>query len=438
MLFLLKKIIKSLLRKLKIEIFNLDLISNEKFNIQKFENSKFIRILNNFCKILKLKNIFLKISPNDAQKIQPYIYEKNPIAKNNYIDKEKCEFVIIAGLGSSGSSAVIDYFLEYNNFHEARSRAHHSEFRLIKDPGGLADLYSSVIKNNYWNSGWHVQNFLNQVEIYNRKMNDLFSFMYKTEPKQRFGMNFSEITNNQFITITHDFLSKIFSSKVSYPWWNELLNFDFFDELKYQILFKFKNKKNYFYFHDKKKNEISLIFQTYLEKIFNEIIKYKVDEKNWHLDFKESRNYLILNQGLGHNNVDDLIEIMPTKTKMIIVVRDPRDMYISNLKLSYFPKDIKTFCDFYRNEMHKIKSIKSKKVLIISFEEWIINHEKLELEVSKFLNFDLKSRRDYKGLYFNLKISNTRISKWKKNNNEKIIEDCKLIKEELFEYCSNY
>ncbi len=65
-------------------------------------------------------------------------------------------YILIAGYGWSGSSAVVDLLNEIDGFYEP-----HVEFRLLKDPYGLIDLRHALVEHwDILNSDIAIRDFL--------------------------------------------------------------------------------------------------------------------------------------------------------------------------------------------------------------------------------------------------------------------------------------
>ena len=79
------------------------------------------------------------------------------------------------------------------------------------------------------------------------------------------------------------------------------------------------------------------------------------------------KKYLLLDQGVLPEEADETLEILPKETKVIIVSRDPRDVYLSSLsqnKLARnFPNNVKDFCKIYANQYKHFLKQKNKNIV---------------------------------------------------------------------------
>lgn len=131
-------------------------------------------------------------------------------------------------------------------------------------------------------------------------------------------------------------------------------------------------------------------------------------------------------------------------TKLIIVQRDPRDLYILN---KYFwskkyiqsdtplPIDIKEFIKYWKLSFIQPKKINNKNVLIIQFEDLIYFKNKVKKQLCDFFEIDLDSFvNEYSFFDESKSIKNTQTYLCKKEWKEEVF----LIEEELKDFLYDF
>jgi hypothetical protein len=436
-----KNLIKKILRRFEIEIFYEDLINDNFIN----EVNKKKKLLNTFINLLNKifdKKIFLlKITAIEAQKFQPLIYKKNPKA-NNLIslknENVKKNFIVVAGFGSSGSSSVVDYLNEFQNVFLLQANDNPSEFRLIKDQGGLYDFYNQLRNhNNYWNNNFYRRNFINLAKIMNRKTkNAFFKFLWSNKEKKIIGFDYSSITNNQFMNFINQYINDIFFYKKIFCWYNDYVNLSCTETILRNLRINMNlEEKNFLLFSEISNEDLLNKTKFFLRKLFIEVMEFKNIEKNWHIGENFSNYSLIINQGIPPMFADNYLKIFPDNSKLIVVDRDPRDIYISNFENKFWPEEVEIFCKIFKLERESFKHQKNKNIFFIQFENWINNNAPISNELLKFLDLDVTNRSHLKNYYNSFEFSKSRIKKWKSKEYLPKFKIFDKIEALLPEYC---
>jgi hypothetical protein len=119
--------------------------------------------------------------------------------------------------------------------------------------------------------------------------------------------------------------------------------------------------------------------------------------------------------------------------KSIVVIRDPRDQFISfceNLK-EFAPTDVNSFCCLYEQNMRTIDV--NNNSIVIRFEDFVMDFERESLKIRKFLGIKIEDHFVEVNL-FNKEKSSSRIGKWRNYNDQ---ESIKVIEKKLKNYCYN-
>ncbi len=332
--------------------------------------------------------------------------------------------IVPTGYMGSGSSAITDLTSE---FKDCQNEFKSYEYIILHCPNGVFDLEDKLLLgNNAIRSDEAIRTFENQMKkLYNKK------FWWVGNYKKIIGDNFMNITN-QYI--------------------NSLINF---------------NYNGYWYTHEEVDNKMfwKLLIRKPLKILtlnkvkFNKVLKYK-DGMKICLPTKEefyekSKKYIydiidviskgktnvILDQFLLPFNLYRVDNYFCDRLKVIVVERDPRDIFIINKYIWQkkqicvpMPLDVHEFCKYYKRMRESEKQCNSNKVLRVKFEDLIYNYENELKRITDFLGFTEKDHV-YKKTRFNPEISikNTQLF-----NNPKYIEEAKIIEKNLEDYLYNF
>lgn len=303
--------------------------------------------------------------------------------------------VIVLGLMNSGSGAVHDYLASRKDL-EAPFNT--SEFKICADPVGLHNLYINFYKNF---SFFNPSNAISDFETYIKKIKDY-------TVTEKYGVH-KKLFKNNFYEISINFLKKI--TKITYYGRPEFSNFKI---NKFQnFILKFKKEKNNFYPVRIPVSEKIFIVesQKYMKKVMlNNIGKKKLDIKK----------PIILNQAANLFNPIESSQYFKNR-KIIIVTRDPRDMFSSmkTRKSKGTPGyDVKIFVRWFKecfDQSSFKKKTQDKLILKIKYENFINNFSEENVKICKFLNIS-PNYKFKKNIVkpFNLNLSKKNIYKSKK------------------------
>ena len=328
--------------------------------------------------------------------------------------------IVPTGYMGSGSSAITDLVAE---FKDCQNEYKSYEYILLHSPNGLFDLEDKLLNgNNAIRSDEAIRTFeLQMNKLYNKK------FWWVG--------NYEKIIGKKFKEITQEYISNI--QEFNYPgyWYmhEEVDNKMFIkllirkpikiltrNKIRFKKVLKYNDGMRISFIKNKEFYEHS---HNYIYKIINEIAK---DKKN-----------IILDQFLLPFNLFRVDNYFDDKLKVIVVERDPRDVfvlnkYIWNVKgISVpFPLEVNSFCEFYRKMRESEKETASNKILRVKFENLIYNYDDELARIMKFLGF---KERDHinKKKRFNPEISikNTQIFR-----NDEYQDEIKIIETKLEKY----
>ena len=338
---------------------------------------------------------------------------------------KKISFIAVSGFFSSGSSAVIDLLKEFRNTYECEA-----EIRIIKDPYGIAQLEQALV--HHWellNSSAAIQDFLWLCKIYNREGRHVFSPAGLSYGK-RISTDFMKITQKYIEELTEfTYQSDFYYQKIKKPYLKFVT-----DRVRYGIevysngKIKSANRKNKpSYFARPSEEKFLSATQNYLRSLFEYSLPQDVNE-----------GHILLDQAISTNDIDALNRYF-NGGKLIIVDRDPRDMYVEDLERWRENLDFDTSSAdagkryVLRHQALRKDINKSDNVMIVRFEDLIRKYDEETKKIMNFIGFSEEEHINYHK-YLKPEVSAKNIGVWKKYY-DKYKDAIDTIKEMLPEYC---
>lgn len=328
--------------------------------------------------------------------------------------------IIPTGYMGSGSSAITDLISEFDGVNNS-----HKDFEYIflHCPNGIFDLEDKLlIGNNSIRSDEAIHSFLNS-------MKDLY------DKKFWWPGNYKKIIGEEFYDEVLRYVESIIDVKSKNYWYyqekpNRMMQFKWYIKLIIEKITKNKNfvKKPLLY------DEILLSYKK-PEEFYYETKKFIYNVLNM---IDSSDDDLLLDQLILPHNVFRLENYFDDNVRVIIVERDPRDVFILN-KYAWKNKsidvpysfDVKKFCKQYRNIRQLEKKKDSKNVLRIKFENLVYNYDDTEKKICQFLGYSEKKHvRKYERFNPNISIQNTQVF----NSDKKYEKEVKYIEKELKQF----
>ena len=331
-------------------------------------------------------------------------------------------FVNVIGFSSSGSSAVIDLLKEFRGFYEPNA-----EIRFIVDPYGIADLETALVEK------WDLINC-------SAAISDFLDIMRKSaRPKGLIlpmGFGLKKTISPDFLKITHDYINSLTDFTYKTDYYHYKFKKSFF---KYQLdryrsaaekLTKGKLKV-------RNRNIATCYFAHPSQETFNKATKEFFD-KLFEKQAEENKcTHIVLDQAVSVNKIDQIHRYF-NKAKMILVDRDPRDMYCDdvnwgdNMDEHYETKEAA--------ERYVIRAKAQREdirpdidVLYLKFEDVIINYDETCKRIIDFLGLPNDIHHE-KGRFLKPEVSIKNIGIWRK-----FYPTCKdaidVLEKELPELC---
>ena len=325
--------------------------------------------------------------------------------------------ITCSGYYGSGSSALTDLVSEYKGVKSLTDY----EFRFVHDIDGIADLeYHLVDCHNRHNSGHALKRFWKLC-----RFNHGTGFIQRYEPF--FGGKYLELSK-QYVDELTDF-------KYSGFWFYDLYErgkvYYYGKSLQSKVYHKMKIKKSIL------PDEYTLASHPSREKFLGITQKYIVNLMN--AANPENFPILMMDQMLPSSNINKCLRYFPEDTKVVIVTRDPRDVFFVEKFVwndNVIPHDPELFCKWfeYTHSSNRDENTDPDKVITINFEDLIYNYAEMVSSLEKFL--DLKKEdhiRQFKGLNPKRSYGNTQL--WKKFEDP---ESLRIIEKNLPQYLYHF
>lgn len=316
--------------------------------------------------------------------------------------------VIPTGYMNSGSSAITDLLSELENYSNIGKS---QEFIFMHCPDGILELEKNLLNP--------VSHLISKECL--KRFRDMMLKLYDLEGW--WPSYYKTYISEHFMDYVDEYINELVDHKFDGFWYMDEI------PVKRSLYTRIKNKLN----KTKKVNEMYLAYPSeekfYIEskKFINKII----NSLN-----KDNKENIIIDQLLLPYNLDAL-ERYFDDSKMIIVERDPRDVFILNKK-SYstvpFPKDALEFTKVYKNMRKMAGNKTTDKILRVKFEDLVYKYEETLEIIYKFLNVDSKKHINKKTKFVPEKsINNTQLFRIYENK-----EEMKIIEQELKEYLYDF
>lgn len=315
-------------------------------------------------------------------------------------------FVGVSGFFSSGSSAVIDLLKEFRNTYECKA-----EIRIIKDPYGISQLEQSLV--HHWellNSSAAIQDFLWLCKIYNRNGGHVFS------PA---GLSYGKNINPDFMRITYDYINELTDFKYESDFYYQKIKKSYLkyviDRIRYGMEFYSKGKIRI----ANRNNPPSFFAHPTEKKFYTATQKYLLRLFERCIPNENEKGYILLDQAISTNDIGALDRYF-NNAKLIIVDRDPRDMYVEDLERWRENLDPDTTSvNAGRKYVIRHKALRkdlvelNNNVMTVKFETLIRDYNNESKRIMDFVGF---SKNDHITPYkfLNPNVSAKNIGVWKK------------------------
>jgi len=346
------------------------------------------------------------------------------------------KLVDVSGIGHSGKTAVSDLLKEVKDITVHPSSF---EFNLLRLTHGLIDLKNSICEN--WSpirSDYAVKNFLSLVEKLNK--------------------DYSNVLNINFKSCSINFIDTLIVGKLYTNWYDEYYTINRNQVIRLPIFFK-KIAKIIFNIIGYKYGDTKIKQLVYL--VENEKFDDKIKAYLHNILFSNigTSDYVVTHNAFEPFNPNISLNLF-NEAYSIIVVRDPRDIYLStvnnhNLFIPEFESNSKVYSIKYLTDLKKdflgsqdinlfiqrqklywknLSHEKNKFVKVIYFEDLVLNYEATINDIFSFLKIN-KLHHDSKKKYFDPEKSRKNILLWKNSSHR---EELEILEKELGKYFYEY
>ena len=324
----------------------------------------------------------------------------------------------IAGYGYTGSSAIFEYLLDYESLNFIKH-----EFSLIHRPDGFEDLNYQLNSNprRFFSSKYAIPRFITlNLSFFDIYIQDK---TIKKKARELLWAYIESITQLKWNSPIIGFRA------TNIKGWQKTSAALRITNWFYKNISRFSNNLPEFRF--KEENYFSILpsdFMILSKKYLNGLMDL--------LKINNNNNEILVDQIISADSPNALFDYFDN-AKLIIVDRDPRDLYIQckeiKKDIDFIPsKNVGDFVIYYRllRERNKIKNQPNKSnIFRINFEDFILNFEENSKKISQFINHtqpnqnkrQFKVSDSYKNIYIYPKYP-------------KYKQEIKFIEKELSEY----
>ena len=331
--------------------------------------------------------------------------------------------IVTVGYMGSGSSAVTDLLSEYDGLKCPKGSF---EFVFLHCPNGVFDLEDKLlIGNNALRSDEAIHSFLKTM-----------SALYQKDG--HWTSNYRNLVSTDFMQYCQDFIEELTPFKFNNVTWyyqQDPINFKMRTQLLLmRILWKLSNGKI------KLSRPVSYkdtVFAFPSCEQFYIAARHFLDRVFVDLGIEDSS--IVLDQLLLPQNLNRLNSYFDENTRVIVVDRDPRDVYLLN-KLVWLPQEMMIpfpteeagFCKMFR-KIRNMGQCDDERILRLHFEDLVYHYDDTVDRIEDFLGLERKNHvRQYQFFDPGRSIYNTQLFNQERYKNESVEHIERELKEYLF------
>lgn len=318
---------------------------------------------------------------------------------------ENKSLLFVAGLGSTGSSALCDVLSEYRGV-----LCPSQEWRIWVDPDGLIDLGKKLSDET---SMFHITTGINR-----------FTKLVKQLTNPGFGayskLKLPNYVKDAYINIEQDLKKEFGSQGYKGLWYGN--SHSFLASANFVMKRKFWkqdiiNKQMWLTEFSTREEAFSIIGAAVEKQLFN------------HLESTGNRHFAI-NENFSILFSNSILEMHKT-SKIVVVVRDLLDVYADSHRVGWLamPYNIDHFIKWQRRMYHQLMELKAKnpeRIHIVGFESLCHDYE---FELTRLKEFVPEVMTLRTGDKFNPEVSKKNIGQWRNTHPwlEKYNDECQSI-----------
>lgn len=329
------------------------------------------------------------------------------------------KIITCASYYGSGSSAISDLVAEYSNVKDLSN----FEFSILHDVDGVRDLEYNLVENHNRNNSGHALKRFKRLADFNS--GNLLSKRYS---------NF--VDKKTYKAIVNDYYEELLDSKHTGWWFSDLYDKGSRKYYLYQLINHVYKKIGFLNDKHILPKENILLSHPSEEKFLNATRKF-VSKLLQALN-SEDLEYIEIDQLYPCSNIENYLRYVDEESYIILVDRDPRDIYLVNKYCWHeeiCPTNGADFCKWYRyvHESGNRKLQENSHMIKVQFEDIVYKYEDVCKKIEQTTGL-LPENHVLKFEKMNPKRSvvNTRI--WERYDDP----DIQLIERELSEFLYDY
>lgn len=318
---------------------------------------------------------------------------------------------------NSGSGAVDDYLREFRDFSFAPTDV---ECRFLQDPDGIADLEYNLVDN------WH-------------RLNSGFAIKRYEKFARRNRYTYELIFGKDWLLETRKYIDSLVDFEFPGYWHADINEQPFLPWFVFKcrrafskiMPKKYRKTQDYNYFP----NLVSYHSFCTREAFYKKTQQY-TESLCRKMGYSED-SYVVLDQCVPTTNISRYLNYI-NHLKVIIVDRDPRDLYIQGTRAGthVLPHDPVLFAQQYRDMRHSAaQEVKNESVLKIQFEDLIFKYDETTKKIQDFLGISEETHL-YPRKFFDpdRSIKNTKL--WETDS--RYYAQIEILTRELHDYLYNF
>lgn len=325
-----------------------------------------------------------------------------------------------AGYYATGSSAVADFFSEFDNIKSLSA----TEIKFLQDCDGVSSLEMNLIEHPHrHNTGHAIKRFLKASKFEN---GNWFSKRYRS------------IWGDKYWEYTLEYVSEITELQTECNWRGDAIERGEFFYMMNALLTVITRKMG-------KKYAISFMALLHTKNYFTSIDRasfYNATKKYTSKLFEEvsdGKEYLMVEQLTPPSEIYRYMNYVDNM-KVFVVDRDPRDIYLTCSvglpHLKVVPQGVNNFCDWYRIlREHRKTDNPCDNAILIHLEDMIYHYDKTKEQLMDFLGLKIEDHKNPLSK-FNPAVSRNNTRQWEKypEKEKDILYIEKNLKEFLYPY----
>lgn len=317
--------------------------------------------------------------------------------------------IACVGHHCTGAGVIDDLLRECDNVAQG---GYEVEFRLLQDADGISDLEYNLVENPHrLYSGFALRRFL----IYIKNL--------KRGYKSLFGPEYYKLAEEYVNSLAKfKYRGTGFLGFVLEPWYGKA--FYWARRARNMICRKMGWRRNL--------NYLPWVYSYHAictEKEFLDATRSYIDKLCEKMN-PQKKEFVMLDQCISPINPSRYVRYV-NDLKVVIVERDPRDIYVHQKRLHEYVlpiADVHQYCQAYRDNRRVVGGI-PENVMLVRFEDMILHYDEMVPKVFDFLGIDPKVHHKSPKTHFNPSVSVRGIGSWR--NYPEYAEDIKIIETEL-------